>query len=168
MADLVTAGEIVNFPGAPFNADVLTAAGETVRSEAGWHIAPSQTDTLTLDSNGGCVLWLPTKKLTAVVEVRDVTGTTPIVLTGVTFTESGRLYRRGGFPFGRDAVEVEFTHGYAECPKDLLPIVAAVARGNDGSGTLTSRQAGPFRETYADGFTASDQAILDRYRLGWV
>lgn len=166
MADLVSAAEIASFPGAPFADDVLTAAGETVRNICGWRIAPSDTQTVTLDSDGGCILYLDTLKLTELVEVRDVTGATPVVLDGVKTKENGRLYRLAGFPRGVQAVEVDFTDGYAACPEDLLPIVAAAARTSGDSRLPRQQSLGSASISYESTSQAtSAQKVLDSYTI---
>lgn len=150
MADLVSSGEIAQFPGAPFPADVLTAAGETVRKACGWMIAPTVTGAVeTLDSDGGSTLYVQSKYVTALTQVRDMTGTAPVVLTGVTFNANGRLYLRTGFPCGVGAVEVTYTHGYTACPKDLLPVVADLARSANTSTKVRQQTMGSASITFS-------------------
>lgn len=159
---LVDPGDLDGFPGAPFNdAAVVDAAVARVRREARWHIAPSVTETLTVTGySGGEALLLPTMRLTAVTEVRDVTGDTPVVLTGWDFSPAGYLtwhtwptcttyYHR------RTKFEVDVVHGYEQCPADLLPVIAAAAQG-----ALTDSRimvAGPFQ--FRDSTTAPDPTL---------
>ena len=169
MTDLVSADDIADFPGAPFAADVLTAAGEAVRNICGWTIAPPVTgDVVTLDSDGGDTLYLPSLKVTALTQVRDVSGTTPVVLTGVKFTTGGRLYLQSGFPCGVQAVEVTFTHGYTACPAEILPVVAEIARSSGSSSTVRQQSLGSASITYKESFAAASGSsfpVLDRYRI---
>lgn len=124
MPALVTAADLADFPGAPFAEVRVEAAGEALRSEAGWHIAPEVTETLTVDADGGHFLFLPTMRLSAVTEVRDVSGDAPRVLDGWRKSRKGVIYRAGGWPTGFETVEVDVVHGYAACPRELLPVVA--------------------------------------------
>lgn len=166
MSDLVSPGEIASFPGAPFPADVLTAAGEVVRTVCHWHIAPSVTATVKLDSDGGNYLFLPTLNLTAVTEVRDTSGSSPVVLTDVKFEKNGTLYRKFRFPHGVQSVEVDFTHGYAACPTDLLPIVAAAARTSGDSRLPRQQSLGSASISYETASQATNaQKVLDSYTI---
>lgn len=167
MADLVSAEEVADFPGAPFAADVLTAAGETVRGECGWRIAPSATQTVLLDSDGGCVLYVDSRKVTAVAQVRNMTGAAPVVLDDVKWSESGRLYRAAGFPRGVQAVEVEFTDGYEACPPDLIPVVADIARASTRSSTVAQKSLGSGAITYSSTVDPLEAAAssLVRYQI---
>src|SRR5690606_40983530 len=61
------------------------------------------------------VLILPTLRLVSVSEVRDMTGDEPRVLTGWRMSQAGMLSRRGGWPSGFGAVEVDVVHGYEQC-----------------------------------------------------
>lgn len=125
--DLVQPDELTDFPGSPFVPGVVTSAGDAVRSECGWHIAPPLTETVTVTTGRGRHVFVDTQRLTAVTEVRDVTDVTPVVLDGVTFTPDGTLSRVGGFGCDR-TLELDIVHGFAACPPALLPIVAAAAR----------------------------------------
>lgn len=159
---LVESDDLENFPGAPFPADVISSASQGVRAAAGWHIAPVLVETLTLDHDGGRVLWIPTGKLLAVSEIRDVSGSTPRVLSGWSVSLRLGLVERRSWPCGFSAIEIDIEHGYSECPEDLLPVIA------DGAQRRVRQQtAGPFSVTYA---TDSDEgspfaAALARYRL---
>jgi hypothetical protein len=168
MTDLVSAGEIAEFPGAPFPADVLTSAGETVRRICGWMIAPPVADqVVTLDSEGGQYLFLPTLYLTALGQVRDMRDpANPVVLTDVKWERNGTLYRRHRFPCGFQNVEVTFTHGYAACPKELLPVVAAAARTQGDSRLPRQQSLGSASISYETSSAAtSAQKVLDAYTI---
>lgn len=122
LADLVQPDDLAEFPGAPFSAATVKAAGEAVRRLCGWHVAPSVTETIVLDSPGGEFLWLPSRHVTGVMSVRSLVGGVPAELTGWRWSEAGML--TGAFPAGLRAIEVTLTHGYDTCPADLLPVVA--------------------------------------------
>jgi hypothetical protein len=139
---LASPDDLVSFPGAPFAEALVKAAGESVRRDAGWHIAPEVTETLVLDSEGGRQLFLPTLRdaLSAVVEVRDVSGSTPKVLDGWRLAGSAAvLHRAGGWPQGLGVIEVELTHGYEACPAELLPAIAARTRPKVRAESLAGR-----------------------------
>lgn len=151
-----------------FSDDAVTAAGEAIRSETGWHIAPTATETLTLDSPGGSALMLPTLHLLEVTEVRDVSGHDPVVLTGWRKSTSGFLTLPCGYwPQGPQTVEVDVVHGYDACPLELLPVIAR--RTRDGLATsagqvrLGSLSIGT--TSVGTTITASDEAIIRRYSL---
>lgn len=163
MPDLFVADDLAGLPGAPFEDEAVTQAGEAIRNALGWHLAPSVEETLTVDSPGGVNVYLKTKYLTDVAEVRDVTAGT--VLTGWTFTRLGRMRRRSGWPCDH-VLEFDVTHGLEDCPDELLPIGAAIARsGSSSSNVLKARTAGPFREEYADGFSQGQMGVLDTYKI---
>src|SRR5690625_434701 len=71
MEDLITLDDLQSFPGAPFPSDVVSAVGEAIREEAGWHIAPTITETLTLNTYSAPTIVLPSLKVTDVDFVRD-------------------------------------------------------------------------------------------------
>lgn len=152
-----------------FTGAAVEAAGEAIRLETGWHIAPTATETLTLDSEGGYALMLPTLHLINVTEVRDVSGDTPVVITGWRKSAAGMVFLPQGcrWPVGPETIEVDIEHGYAECPLELLPVLAR--RTRDG----TSTSAGQVRlgslsigtTSVGTTVTAQDDAIIARYSL---
>lgn len=165
MPALVIAADLNDFPGAPFAESVAESAGETVRAEAGWHIAPEVTETLTIDSDGGRYLLLPTLRLVDVTEIRDVTNDTPRVLDNWRKSGKGILYRAGGWPAGLAALEVDLTHGYTECPPALLPAVAAYAQAIKRGGRVTQESLGSRSVSFAAGEGASAVSVVARYTV---
>lgn len=159
MPALVVAADLNDFPGAPFAESVVESAGEAVRAEAGWHIAPEVTETLTVDSDGSPHLLLPTLHLVEVTEVRDVTGSTPRTITNWRQSGKGILYRAGGWPAGLSALEVDLTHGYTECPPALLPAVAAYAQAIKRGGRVTQESLGSRSVSFASGDSSSLGAV---------
>lgn len=161
---LVDPTDIMDFPGGPFEDQVVDAAVASVRAEAGWHIAPQVTQTLTVDSYGGTLLILPSRRIVAVTAVRNVT--TGSETLGNWTRMSGGIYRRTGWPIG--VLEVDLTHGYATTPEDLLPAVAAraVRLMTPRDPELASRTVGQVAETYraGDGSTPTDPVIA-RYAV---
>lgn len=165
MPDLVTSVELDGLPGAPFDDSIVSIASAQVRADAGWHIAPVVTETLTVDSNGGALLVLPTRRIVSVTAVRDVT-TGSDVVSGWT-RSGGYLYRSRGFPAG--VLEVDLTHGYAFTPPDLLPVIADYARrvGDPRDPGVASRSVGQVSESYrTDGATSTTVTpALARYAV---
>ena len=47
--DLLGPNELSGFPGAPFTDQVVDSAVAALRAAAGWHIAPSRTETVAVD-----------------------------------------------------------------------------------------------------------------------
>lgn len=166
--DLIQASDIEGFPGAPFAPNVLTGAGEAIRAECGWHIAPSRTETLEVYAEGCRHLFLPTLALTAVTEIRDITFDVPQVVTGYRFKPNGiitRTFTGAGFVDGH-LYEVDVTHGFATVPFDLLTAASSIARSANGERVAQSKQLGPGQVTYADLSTSTDLGSpLDPYRL---
>lgn len=171
MADLVSAENVAAFPGAPFAAAVLRSAEATLRGMCLWHIAPSQSDTVTLDSAGEKRLFLPSLYVTAVTSCAYVGGDTPEELTDVVVKANGVLYRACGFPAGEQVIEVTFTHGYEECPPELFPVVAEIARdlGSASSGRVRSKSLGTGSITYDTSKESSIEGNIppaaSRYRI---
>ena len=154
---LVSPNELHGLPGEPFSDAVVDSAVASLRRVAGWHIAPSVIETVKVDSPGGSRLILDTLHLTAVSEVRNVLDDVPHVIT-VRWSKAGIL--AGEFPCGFQSVEVDMTHGYAECPPDLLPLIASACQRIRLDSTVASQGAGPFSVTFRD-FDGSARPSVD-------
>ena len=155
---LIHVGDLAGFEGAPFSTEAVLAASEQIRRLCGWHIAPSVTETIVVDSAGGDRLWLPSRHVTEVTSVRDVTGETPV---DIAFRWSASGVLSGRFPAGFRAVEVTLTHGHEECPEDLLPAIVDRTRRRVMQESLGSRSVSFSAE--------SDRTIdshLSLYKLG--
>lgn len=131
---LATSEQLAGYPGGPFSVDTIDATAEAIRMEAGWHIAPVVTETLTLDSDGEAALTLPTLKLVDVLAVRYWNGAATVPLGGwdarTGWSERRcSIYRSGGFPAGRRRLEVDVVHGYEQTPKALLAGMARIMAG---------------------------------------
>ena len=159
---LVVAADLADYPGAPFSDAVVESAGESVRVEAGWHIAPEIAEVVTVVSRGGTALLIPSLRYT-VTAVRDVTDSAnPETITDYVDRGSGVLYR--GYGWATDhRYEVDVTHGFAECPPALKPVIAhraQAARSGASNVRLGSLSIG------ADsGEPEQDAAIVARYSL---
>lgn len=146
--DLLQSSELDEFPGAPFAQSIVDAAVSGLRAEAGWHIAPERTETVTVDGTGEVLLKLPTLRLGTIAEVRDVTDPAlPVVLTDWRVSRAGILYRALGWPLGFGTVEVDMTHGYAEVPADLFALVAERCQRLAINSVASQQAAGPFSMT---------------------
>lgn|GEM_PF-1144802 len=162
---LIDALDLEEYPGAPFSDAIVDSAVGTVRDVAGWHIAPQVTETLSLNSDGGRILLLPTMRIVSVTEVRDMSDPDrPRVLTGWRKSSRlGALSLAQGWPCGFESVEVDLVHGYAECPRSLLPVLADLAGLMSVSGSVVQESSGQESVTYRA--TAQRSPALDLYRL---
>lgn len=154
---LIHADDLQGFQGAPFKHETVKAASEQIRRVCGWHIAPTIEETLILDHSGGPVLYLPSLFVLDVVSVKD--HRTGRELPNWHWSGVGMV--EGQFPTGFRSVEVTLEHGYAECPADLLPVVASRTQRRVMQESLGSRSV----SFSAEGDTAFE-STLDLYRLG--
>lgn len=152
--DMLDPSDLAYLPGAPFTEQEVDDAVEAIRNAAGWHIAPERVDSaVPLDVvHAEPVLRLPTRKLVSVEEVRNAdTGAAVDAARYRVSRARGRIRRRSGFwPAGYEAVEVDFTHGYEECPADLKPVV--------GQYILASRRDSSVRSVRVDDASVDYQA----------
>lgn len=162
------------------SADPIEQAAALVREYCGWHIAPSRTETLTLNCEGGMVA-LPSLHVTDVSRV---------VCAGVdvgdtTWERNGLLFARIAYPFGdyrygdaatlRDnyalggtqPVTVTFTHGYDQPPSSIAAIIASLARRLPRVDSVQERAGGVMRiyQPPSTALALTEAMVLDRYRL---
>lgn len=164
---LLDASDLTGFAGSPFTEEQATRVGEDIRAEAGWHIAPSVTETVVVDSDGGRYLFLDTLHLTAVSAVRDVTNDDPVVVTGYRAHATARfragvLDRPGGWPVG--VLELDIVHGYDECPAALLQAAAALASASRGGAAGGSVRLGSLSLNLPDS-TETVGTAVGRYKI---
>ena len=157
MDPLIQASDLAGFRGAPFSDVVAEAAAESIRTECDWHIAPSEIETVKL-RGGSSVLLLPSMHVTEVSSVVDSYGN---AVTGWEWLPSGVLECPAGFP---PFISVTFTHGYPECPKELLPIIAERAM-SQASGRVKSESAGGVSISMESTTDPTSSGILAKYRL---
>ncbi|SUA72662.1 Uncharacterised protein [Nocardia otitidiscaviarum] len=144
-----------------------------IRDYCGWHIAPTATETITLDGSGAAVVQVPTLRLSAVASVAE--NGVVIPATEYEWSEDGTLRR---LPLGRcwtnryRSVVVECTHGYAEVPAPIVSVVldatSSALSGPVGSGGELPETMGPFTfggTKGAGAFTAAQLRVLDRYKV---
>ena len=145
------------------------AACLTVRQYCGWHIAPSVTETLTLDGPGGSLLRLPSLYVTAVTEVVNRGS----VVTDPQWSQHGMV--RGRWTDQFRGITVTLTHGYDECPADIMAVLEHMANQGEAAetvGVMQSMTAGPFAAQAstaslagAVGLSGQHRGVLDRYKL---
>jgi hypothetical protein len=153
---LATADDLASFPGAPFDELLVEVAQESVRADAGWHIAPVRSETLYLLSYGDYFISIPSLRILSVEAVRygpDLTEYTE----GWTVTRGG-LWIATGWTAG--PVEVDLTHGYDETPLDLLPVIVSRVRS---AGSVLSVASDDQRVTFD--LSGGQTNALDRYKL---
>lgn len=164
--DLVSPEDLADFPGAPFPPTVVDAAVGALRGDAGWHIAPEREETLLVDSEGGCKLLLPTMRLTAVAEVRNMLPDTPEVIENWRKSVRGTLSLRwSAWPCGDESVEVDITHGYTETPPELLIVVAQYCQFITTNSTVRQESAGGESISYASSLSPDALRIFNRFKL---
>jgi hypothetical protein len=145
------------------DADAWEAACGAVRAYCGWHVAPSVTETVTVDGPGGNVLFLPTLHLTGITSLTN-DGTT---VTDPEWSEAGMV--RGSWTSKFRGVVAEITHGYEECPAEIIGVLTeAASRGVGGSAVSQVgqvRMGGVSGVPGAASFMLEQEAVLDRYKL---
>lgn len=163
--NLASPGDLLPFPGSPFSVELVDAAVQALRNALGWHVAPSVEETITVDSRGGRYLFLPSLNITAVTEVRDVTGATPVVITDWFQTGGATLVRDAGWPCRESAIEVDVTHGYSACPPDLFPVIAELCQSITRTQGLKSVSIDDYSETLDPSSVAALPPTAAAYRV---
>ena len=146
---------------------VWAAACEAVRAFCGWHVAPSVSESVTVDGSGGSVQFLPTLHLTALtsissdgVEVTDPEWSAAGMVRGACWSRKFR------------GVTATMTHGYDEPPVEVVAVARNLAESAGvmpGARQITS---GPHSVTLteaaqagASAMSPAHHAVLDRYRI---
>lgn len=170
--DLVVPDDLAHLPGAPFSEAEVDAAVADVRGATDWHIAPTKTETVTLDVVcRESRLRLPTRKLLAVTAIRDAD--TDAVIAASLYRVSlnlGQVMRKSGYwPAGFGRVEVDMSHGYDACPADLYAVVAEAAALARRGQSIRSVQIDDFQQQFGSTTPTADlmgvDATLARYAL---
>lgn len=162
MERLVSESDLAEFPGAPFDSSLVDAAGEAIRTEAAWHIAPVVEETIEVETYRNRVAILPTLRVAKVEEIRD--GDTGRVLEGWRVNKrTGVLKRRfGSWP---EVIEVDLKHGFEKCPPELLPLV--VERVSRGKAGLVRRESLASRSVdFHTEYDVAGLSTLAKYTLG--
>ncbi len=163
---MTSAADVVDYQAG--NADLLAAAADAlVRGYCGWHVAPSLTETLTVDGSGGCVQPLPTRYLTAVASVTDDGLAVNLADEDVEWSTSGLLWRYAPWTWRPRGVVATITHGYPVVPADVQMVAADLAGSlADAPGLVTRMTVGQVsREFAAERLGGLHQSVLDRYRI---
>lgn len=143
-----------------------------VQAYCGWHIAPSKSETLTLDGSGATVQPLPTLHMTALSSVS--VDEQAVDTASVEWSEAGLLRRDVAWTSRLRGVVVELTHGYDALPLDVQAVVDRLkARHLEAQSMSTLLvQVGQVRAAVSsDGTPATaslvelDRFVLDRYRV---
>lgn len=162
---------------------ILDGATRGIQRYAGWHIAPSRTETIRLDgAYVGNVLQLPSLRVTNVDFVRAYHKFDADfdLYDDYSFgwSQNGNLerYSKWGWPYGYRNIEVTFTHGYsADEITDLKQVVLQVSAQALSSPTgATREQAGQVSMQWATtapgvsgglSFLGRDLEIVNSYKL---
>lgn len=137
-----------------------------IRAFCGWHIAPSITETLTLDGPGRRTLLLPSLYVSSVAAVTE--DGTEVAPENYDWSEKGMVRRRNGLWSERwRGITVTLSHGYAEAPAGVLGVILDVVADALAVplGTVPEKM-GPFE--FGGGgtaFKAHQLAVLGRYRV---
>lgn len=146
------------------------AACRAVRDYCEWHIAPSVTETLTLDGPGGSLLMLPSLLVTDVASVTNA-GT---ALVDPEWSAAG-MVRTHRWTTRFRGVTVTLTHGHEECPEDIYAVLVHMAEQSkalERTGPAGMSVAGPFTMQVsaaalagAVGLSGQHRGVLDKYKL---
>lgn len=157
----------------------LEAVSASFRSYCGWHIYPALDVDATLDAPGGDELWLPSRQVNSVLEVRDLSATPSTVYasTGYRWSRLGQVRLGGtiGWPDGYGLLQVKFNSGYEVAPAELrLLSLQVAARSLSSPSGITHEQAGAVAVSYATVapgvsggmlLLGNELALLDVYRI---
>lgn len=146
------------------------AAEKLVRDFCGWHVAPVVTETITLDGTGSRRLFLPSLKVLEVQSV-EVDGIA-VAADAYSWSESGILYRGGGWPDGYRNVVATIVHGHDA--EDVRWIVDGIVarRAAAPAGRVTSVRVGQRGMGYEHGAGSVTRLFQDErdalapYRIG--
>lgn len=97
------------------DSDEIMQARAVITTLCGWHVTPQREDTITVDTTGDNVVFLPTKKL---VDVLDLTvDGKPVAPEHYAFSEDGMLHLDHRVPAGFRKLTATIIHGYASAPE---------------------------------------------------
>lgn len=158
--DMCSVSDISDLPGAPFTQSEVDEAVAAVQGAFGWHVAPEESTTVVLSVPAmERVLRLPTKHLVSVDEVRVDGVVVAEADYGVRLDAAYVVKRVGSWPADYDNIEVDFTHGFEETPKELLPLIAETAAIDRRDESVK-----PYRLS----FDQYDAWLPRRYSLNWI
>lgn len=141
----------------------IIQARAIIATLCGWHVTPSKQETLVVDTTGDPLVFLPTKYLTEVIEVK-VDGVV-VDPSAYSYSRDGMLYFTQQVRQGFRIVEATVIHGYPTAPD----IEALVER-------LSSRASKPAESYSVGGISvgapgslmpqSTEWRIIDVYKLG--
>lgn len=146
----------------PITQAKIDAVVATVRHLCGWHVWPVRKETITVDSPGDKFVFLPTKRLLDVHEVK-INGET---IAGEEFQWSADgVLRLIHPPKGFRIITVTITHGYETAP-DLANVCVQMSKRT--AEAHTSMQVGGISVGASQGITpqSTEWRIIDMYKLG--
>lgn len=163
----------------------LDAACAQIRGYLGQSLDHIAADVVTLDGTGHRGLLLPELPVTAVNAVTiDLGLVTELIVTDAYLGFGGVLYRTGaqvpspnwwcnhshrGWPLGLGNLTIDYDHGFATIPADLVNVAIQVARANVNAGLpgITGETIGGYAYTRDLSVTALSayEAVLDNYKL---
>lgn len=164
--------DMAHLPGAPFTQEQVDAALAALRLAAGWHIAPVRTEVVEFDIRP---CWrhiqLPTLELVSVNSVTDVD--TSDVVPATEYRVSHKLCtikRDRAWTYGYETVAVDFTHGYAELPAELIQVLGDAANMASRDQGIKSVSIDDFSQSFgtAASMTSNplgNSSILSNYSL---
>lgn len=153
-------------------ADPVEAATQTIRDYCGWHVAPVQEDTLTLDGTGTDTILLPSRLVVDVTSVKIRGEELPEA--SYEWSTIGALRRLNGvWPNAYRSVEVTMEHGFTNMSvlADVVQSIAARVR-MDPTGAVSLQRAGTqhvgfFKGQAGGGLMESEKERLAPYVLNW-
>lgn len=156
---LLSAEALAEYLANPQDARVA-AVTEWIRGRCGWHIAPTITETVTVDGTDTRVLAMPSLHITAVDTVTE-SGTA----VDVEWSTVGLLRHPNRWTDRWRSVTVTYTHGYPSVPADLAKVVieAALRLPEPGAGAV--KKVGPFEMASTAVFLPEELETIDRYRI---
>ncbi len=162
-----TPAELQFFIGADVPTDrawmMLTLASGAIVATAGVPIAQIDDDEVTIDGNGAPSVLLPSWPVTDVTDVK-VAGEA-LAADDYSWSRAGELRRtHGRWPARLRAIEVTYTHGYAEVPDEIKAVTLQVAaRGISNPQALNTFGDGQVTSGYGGGGTGVQVLTLYRH-----
>lgn len=157
---LIEASALAGFPGAPFSAAQVRSAADSLRTQAGWHIAPTIEQTVEVYTGRGRIALLPSLHVVDVLRVEDASNGREVTGWRVR-RQAGLLVSDSPFP---EDIDVTLLHGFEKCPEDLKPLVAERAR-RIAAGEVRQESLGSRSVTLAAEFGPISTSVLERYML---
>lgn len=153
-------------------ADPIEAATQAIRDYCGWHVAPPQEDTITLDGTGTDTILLPSRLVVDVTSVKIRGEEVPA--DSYEWSTIGALRRLNGvWPNAYRSIEVTMKHGFTNMAvlADVVESIAARVR-LDPTGAVSTQRAGTqyvgfFAGQTGGGLLESEKDRLTPYRLNW-